>query len=474
MTRGGDARIVLDPATGLNRYFSVPVPREIVALSSSTVNDISAEAHEHLKTQYPHGADHLQSGPAYGDALDAMRAAIRTAYSLPESTDIFFAPSGTDLEYVGLLAVAGRRAGGIDNHLLGADEVGSGCIHSAAGHYFANETALGAAVSPGEPVAGLPPVAMSDSPVRCDLGEAFDSGYLSGLMAQSIERAIAQDRASLVHVVHGSKTGLVQPVLDDIDRLRARFGQDVTFVVDACQARITAQAINDYLARGMIVFVTGSKFMGGPPFSGFALLPAGLAARAAPLAGGVAKIFRRAEVPASWPGREICEDTGNPGLALRLEASLFELARFQAIPIERVSRIVRAFSRSTDALTERLGIAKVASAPAETPEEPRQHPIEMLTLDTMDLCHDKTGRMIRHLSFEDAVIIHKSLVDQGIRLGQPVRCVRQDDGSWGATLRIGLSMPQVIRLDAADEAGVERWFAETMAQIGDALDPLLN
>ena len=103
-----------------------------------------------------------------------------------------------------------------------------------------------------------------------------------GQMEAAIGKALAEGCYPLVHVVHGSKTGLVLPHLDDIDRLQLRFGGDVAFVVDACQARITTQAIHDYLARGIIVFLTGSKFMGGPPFSGFALLPAGIAAAAAP------------------------------------------------------------------------------------------------------------------------------------------------------------------------------------------------
>ena len=44
MTEGGDARLVLNPETGLNRYYSAPRPREIVAYASSPANDISAAA----------------------------------------------------------------------------------------------------------------------------------------------------------------------------------------------------------------------------------------------------------------------------------------------------------------------------------------------------------------------------------------------------------------------------------------------
>ena len=43
-TEGGDARIWLDPATGLNRYHSAPAPSAVMAYASSTANDISPAA----------------------------------------------------------------------------------------------------------------------------------------------------------------------------------------------------------------------------------------------------------------------------------------------------------------------------------------------------------------------------------------------------------------------------------------------
>lgn len=474
MTRGGDARIVIDPATGVNRYNSTPFPRDVLAFASSTANDLSEEAMAYLLGRFGASAGDLDDGADYALCLDELRAEIRDAYRLPAGTDVFFAPSGTDLEYVGLLAVAGRRPGGIANFLLGKDEVGSGCIHSARGRYFADETALGFPVRPAEPIAGLPPVELGDVAVRCPEGNARESAALAAEMEQSIAAALDRDQFPLVHIVHGSKTGLVLPHLDHVDGLRARFGDDVAFVVDACQARITDEAIRTYLENGIIVFVTGSKFMGGPPFSGFALLPDDLARNAAPLASGMATIFRRAEIPASWPGRDVCENSGNAGLALRLSASLFELRRFQAIGLDRVTRVVAAFTRATNDLARRLDVTRLASAPPEDSTEPAEHPIEMRTLVTLDLCHSVAGKQIRTLDFDDAAAIHHALMRHSIRLGQPVRCVRLADGGWGATLRLGLSMPQVTRLDRLDDLALERWLADAMDRIAAALGSLIG
>lgn len=474
MTRGGDARITLDPVSGTNRYHSTPYPRDVLAFASSTANDPSPEAFAFLSERFADGADKLESGEAYSGFLDQLRAQIRSAYALDPAIDIFFAPSGTDLEYVGLLAVANRGRGGIANLLLGADEVGSGCIHSAAGRYFAKETALGTAVEPGQPIAGLPPVTIGDLPVRDEDGGVHSSDSLRGAMERAIAAAIAQDRVALLHIVHGSKTGLVLPHMEHVDALRERWGEQIAFVVDACQARITAAAIRAYLARGIIVFLTGSKFMGGPPFSGFALLPSGLAADAAPIAPGMATVFRRAEIPAHWPGRHVCEDSGNAGLALRLAASLFELRRFQKIPLARVTAIVSSFTAATDRLADDLTLRKVASVPPQDVTEPAGHPIEMLTLATLDLCHGRDGVLRRVLDIEQAGQIHRALIARGIRLGQPVRCVRLPTGEWGATLRIGLSMPCISRLDTLGPAQAQTVLEQAMARIGKALAPLLD
>jgi hypothetical protein len=292
-------------------------------------------------------------------------------------------------------------------------------------------------------------------------------------MGSKIADAIAEGLHPLVHIVHGSKTGLVLPHLDEIDVLIARFGGQVSFVVDACQARITTAAIHDYLARGITVFLTGSKFMGGPPFSGFALLPAGMAARAAALPAGAMQIFRKAEVPAGWAGRDALDDSGNAGLALRLAASLFELERFQQLSIAEVTRLVDAFSAATDELAVRLKIRKVGAVAPSEAVETAEHPIEMQTLVTLDLCHDVEGRQLRDLDFDGATAIHKALIRHGVRLGQPVKCVKLSDGRWGATLRIGVSMPQLVQLSALNDSAVCKEFAALMAQIEAPLSELL-
>ena len=459
LASGGDERITLDPLTGLNKYFSAPYPRLARAFASSTANDMSMEAFSR--------AMQLAAAPraSYADRLEGLRARIRSAYRLESGCRIVFAPSGTDLEYVALAAAADDAEAGIHNVLLGADEVGSGCRLSAHGMYFAKTTGRAVPVTPGDRVEGLERVSLIDVPVRCAKGLAHDSETIAAQVRAEIDAARAMGRRALVHIVHGSKTGLILPELPEIDSLLAEYGDRLSLVVDACQARITSEALHAYLARGAIVFLTGSKFMGGPPFSGIALVPPQAADRAGPLPAGLAQVFRRAEWPEGWPGRERLADEDNAGLWLRLEASIFELERFQALPLGQVERIVAAFQQALEAqLVAPFGLAPVEPFAPGHEGEARTHPIEMRTLATLDISNLPEAR-----TFDHAQRLHGSLALSGLRLGQPVRSVRTPDGEWGGTIRIGPSMPQFVAWAALDEAALARALNEAMAGIADAL-----
>lgn len=473
LTIGGDERIVPAHGDGTNKYFSAPFPRRTVTYASSTANDISPPAFDHLcDFVVRHGLADDMAGTDYDAHLATMRARISAAYGLPQGTDIAFSASGTDLEYIALQAFAGRAAGGIHNVLLGADEVGSGCILSANGQYFAAQTALAIPTVKGTPVPGLPPVSLSEISVRNGFGDAFDSAVIVAGMHSEIERALGAGQFPLLHVVHGSKTGLILPHLDDIDALITRYGDGIGFVVDACQARITSPAVAAYLMRGAVVLLTGSKFMGGPPFSGFALVPRQTAARIAPLGEGMATIFRRAELPSGWAGVETLPDQGNAGLTMRLEAALFELERFQALDFHAIARVVELFRCASLALVDRIGGSRVVPYPFADREQAGAHPIEMRTLTTVDLSGDN-----RQIDFEGATAIQMAMMQSGVRLGQPVKCARfQGPGMAGkvrGTLRIGVSMPQLVALAQMSAADATASLDRDMAAMGDAFEAAL-
>ena len=93
----------------------------------------------------------------------------------------------------------------------------------------------------------------------------------------------------------------------------------------------------------------------------------------------------------------------------------------------------------------------------------------MRTLSTLDLSEYGGGS-----TFEDSIRWHKAMLDHGVRLGQPVKCVKLDGGSWGATLRIGLSMPMVVERSGLDDEALSRSFAEDMARVRAALETVAS
>jgi hypothetical protein len=484
METGGDGRIVVDPATGFNKYMVAPRPSDVLAYSSSTANDISPAAFAEVQRRLARIAPDLElTAAGYTQALEDLRTRLRATLRLPASTRIVFAASGTDLEYVGLAVAYRQGTVGIDNILLGADEVGSGCGHAARGHFFADRTALGLTVQPRAAVdqTGRTDVRLINVPVRGPGGSAIPSEDILLEIGDVVSEAIRAGRHPLIHVVHGSKTGLILPSFAHIDALRRRFGQQLSFVVDACQCRLGDAAIAAYLSRGATVFLTGSKFMGGPPFSGIALVPQAVAAASTGIPSGFDRIFHRAEWPEDWHGVDRLRQGTNLGLLLRLEASIYELELFQKLTAADIRRTLDLFDESVDALTRRLGAARVLPYATGEWQEARSHPLEMRTLVTIDLSQTDDP-----VDFDRAAVLHRMLfqplgragtnpaereaADTRVRLGQPVRCVPLPGGGWGGTLRLGLSMPQMVEFAALDTRSLTERLEGDMLRIATKLD----
>ena len=83
----------------------------------------------------------------------------------------------------------------------------------------------------------------------------------------------------------------------------------------------------------------------------------------------------------------------------------------------------------------------------------------MRTLSTLDLSALGGG------TFDDALRWHSDLLGEGVRLGQPVKCVRLPDGQWGATLRIGLAMWQIVDHVAFSDRALANLFEADMERI---------
>jgi len=457
---GGDGRLRLD-AQGRNQYYASAAPSDALAYGSSTISSISEHAFETLIGEWRDRLDQPVAACDYAAGLDAIRDRLAVYFGSDDAA-IVFAASGTDLEYVGLAAAWDGRP--LTAVLLGRDEVGSGCIHSAAGRFFAEETATGARVVAQSAIdPAFAGIELIDVAVRDAAGRPRASAAVAAELSLHIERAVANGRRAVVHVVHGSKSGLTLPALADVERLVATHGDAMTIVVDACQLRIAPEVVRSYLALGCTILMTGSKFAGGPPFSGFALVPAAARDRTRPLPEGFRRLANRAEWPAGWPGADILHATGNFGLLLRLQAALIEIERFAALPAGRVAHVAARFSHHVMRIVKRLELAEVPGAGTSC--------LATETLRTLDLSarwpqcdFDAAKTMHGHIARQS-----RQWLGQEIRLGQPVKTHPLADGRMAGTLRLSLSMPLIVDMAAMDDIVLDERLDREMSLVGAAI-----
>lgn len=495
MSAGGDDRITLDEQSGLNSYGCAPEPVRAISYSSSTASSISAAAYAHA-----HAVHHqLRLAVASGESEDAAytrflrnaRSRIRRVYGLGTKVDVVFGASGTDLEYLAL-ALSLQSGQKVTNIVVEVDEVGSGCLFSQAGQYFAGRTALGLDVEKGAHLPGFEAerIAVATLRARTDEGPVRGEGDYSAMLLEAAGAAIENGARPLVHIIHRSKTGIVTPSMAAIDALLAAYADGVDLVVDACQGRISPATIDAYLSRGAGVFLTGSKFIGGPPFSAWMLVPPRLAARMksgtqAPK--GLAHFFARGDAPAGWADLDaILPAKTNFGLLLRLEAGLFELERLLAMPMERVDAVIAAFGSAMRGLSAAMpfrliegGVDDPAAGDHRNQGAPA-HPLDRKMLYVIELTDSHTASG-KPLSVEQAREVYRGLYTdisgefedawdklvaaEICHLGQPVKCLKYADGEWAPTLRLSLSAPQIFEMIGLDPDRLVKRFTADIERI---------
>lgn len=352
LTAGGDSRLRVDPASGLNAYGCSPTPRSwAITFASTTATSISERAYasaEACRRRVVDAADRPVA--AWQRESEAVKQAILDHYGLAaRQAAIVLTPSGTDGELCALaIHRLGRAGAPTTNLLIAPEETGTGVALAAAGRHFAEITAHGIPVAKGDAVAGLGDgVTVESVAIRAPDGAVRPLAAIDDEVTEVATRAVAAGRRVLLHILDLSKTGLLAPSRACVARLQARHGAALDVLVDACQARLSAASLQAYLAAGCMVLVTGSKFFTGPPFAGALLLPPALAARlrsGARLPSGLAAYASRLE----WPDA-MADDLPiavNHGLLLRWVAALAEMQAFAAAPPELCRDVLDSFGRA--------------------------------------------------------------------------------------------------------------------------------
>lgn len=336
MQGGGDARLSVDPLTGLNGYGCSHRPRPwAVTFASSTASSSSERGYSGAEAMRQRLLRPANGGDAVEAALADVRRELAALYRLPPGCVVALAPSGTDGELFALAAAQLHPAHRpLTVVLVAPDETGSGVPLAAVGRHFAQDTAHGVAVARGEPIDGfradtlLEVVALRgvDGSVRPASAVAADCDRIA-------DAAVAGGRRLVLHRVDVTKTGLLAPEIDVLRAIQVRHPGCVDVVVDGCQGRFSAARVREYVEHGWIVLLTGSKFLTGPPFSGAVVFPAAMHARLTGkrLPVGLRDYSARPEWPKLLPAAAGLAADGNVGLALRWAAALAELLAFDAV-----------------------------------------------------------------------------------------------------------------------------------------------
>ena len=378
LTHGGDARIKIDPATGRNGYGSSarPVIGEI-GFASSTATCISSAAYaavEEMRRRLTASAQEGSLLAAITNEMEALRSAVmhHTGASQVAGASAILTASGTDAELATVALALACDERPLTSIVISPEETGSGVPQATLGRHFSTETALGLGATPGEAIAAfasdrVQSVAIA---IRDPDGQPRAASAIGAEVAAAVSAAVANGRRVLLHVLDAAKTGIGAPALADVVALTERFGDALDVVVDACQARLGPDAVAAYLARGWLVQMTGSKFWGGPPFSGALLVPERFLARQprlAPLLASLKGYMARGEWPAAFDqARQALPDRINLGLISRWRAAVTEADRLAAVDPDVQTRLMRTFAETVrQALPDYPELRPVSSAPID-------------------------------------------------------------------------------------------------------------
>jgi len=283
-----------------------------------------------------------------------------------ESVRPVLAASGTTAMMIAAHVAAGGDARPSLAIVVGPDESGRGVPAAVVGRHPASCAPTGVEVTQNGPVQGMPGgIQVMRLAIRNNQGRPIPPDQLAEPIAGIVARERAAGRRVVLYVVEGSKTGLVAPGIASVLSLR-RWFPELPIVVDACQLRTGYAVLRRYLRAGCLVALTGSKFMGGPPFSGALLIPAQIFDGMAPLPKGFADYSWRQDWPAEDEGRCVnLTEKGNPGLLLRWRGALAEMESFGIVSPARIAALLDEIGRAVrSALLAMPDVVPLPAVPA--------------------------------------------------------------------------------------------------------------
>lgn len=468
MSEGGDERIVLDPESGRNAYgCGGRAWTGGPTFSSTTASPLYPESLDAARRMLAElGVRATDDGACTAVAQQARTRLAALLGLVPgRDADIVLAPSGTDLHWIAAACARSERGGPLITVMPTPVESGRGVANAVRGLAYAAHPPFERAHERASAPAAGEVIAV---PLRGADAQARPLAAVDQEIEAACERAMRSGQPVLLVVLDVSKTGLAAPSAECAARLKARYGERLTVLVDACQFRLGAEAVRRHLQRGLLVALTGSKFLAGPAFSGALLVPAQVAGRLheAALPWREMTCSAREDWPEAYPARVLLPAGFSVGAALRWSSALETLAALGELPAGASAAFVQGFGAE---LAARLHGA------AESFELLAPPPGGEATIFPLLL-----KRQGRPLDAEAVTLVHARLTELArarnaghLWLGQPVTVGRTDDAPLAA-VRLALGAPHLIA-NAALPDGVGRLMTladECLWEIARAIDAL--
>ena len=459
---GGDSRLMLDPIGRVNDYGCGPMPSpQTLSFASSTASSISGRAYERAglaREELMRLAIAVGIEEALETRIEGMREELKAHLALAADVDVVFSPSGTDSQLHALFLGRLLLGEGLATVLVGSDQTGSGTAHTARGRHFSHFTASGVVVRKDTAVAGL--AAHCIALPLADATGLRPRDDIDLAVLDAIETAVARGAPVLLQIMDASKLGWRAPGDACLDEIARRWPDQVQVVVDACQMRLGRGRLRACLDRGYMVLVSGSKFFGGPAFSGALLVPSRLARSLDGREGhaaGIRDYANRSDWPKGWRLRSHFESRANFGQWLRWEAALEEIDAYYHVPDAWRARALREFRAGIEnliSLSPQLRLIGRETSAADTGDdefcEPTIFPFtvqgKFRSLSSHE-CRALYGALAQDLGD----VIGRSASDRDLAarrclVGQPVRIERSDAPPTA-----------VLRLSAGARLVTETW-----------------
>ncbi len=338
---GGDFRLNIDEIELLNKYGCRPFPRpDAYTFASSTATSISNFAFDKTdKLRSILIRNSLKNGykKTIIEFSELLKNNLKKIFEIDDQCEIVFSPSGTDsaLQIAAITQIITDKE--ITHVLVASDETGSGVPAALKGCHFENNTALNYPVTKGELIEGFRDIDLIKIPLRDENGELKSTSQLDTEVLNAITKTNELGRHVVLHVMDQSKLGYQSPSEKLIQSLEQLDTLSMQIIVDASQLRLDPKDIQNYLNKGCIVTITGSKYFTGPPYSGALILPKNVSqsiqAVKTKMPKGLTNYYNRTDWPISWYCSSDLSDGFNYGSNMRWNAAIAEMDRYYKTPI---------------------------------------------------------------------------------------------------------------------------------------------